>query len=315
LLSRNLVVTENETSVVRLDQNSDNLSTRTLSWHSSDRNTFGFIRSYYCLGPVISDHDADASFVHPDEHQTTIPLLLPQLGPFDNLSSFELAEWFWTTAGVLSLNNFSRLVEILNGRDFSTADVASTNWRKVFHVLASNKDDLPAGEGEWIDDEGWYATDVRLDVPFHSRMKHSGTETYVAGKLHHRRIVAVIREALSNPARSRRFHFKPYKLIWRRHPSAADINVQGELYNSSAFLQAHMELQNSPPEPGCNLERVVVALMFWSDETLLTSFGGSKLWPCYMYFGNESKLRRVKGSEHLGEHIAYFEEVSLLHWL
>lgn len=260
---------------------------------------------------MLSDHDADASSISSNDLQTTLPPSLPQFGPFQNLSSFELAEWFWTTGGILSLNNFSQLVSVLNGRGFSTADIASTNWRKAFDILASNRDELPGEEGDWIDDDGWYATEVAFDVPYHSRMKNSGTETYIAGKLHHRRIVSVIREALSNPSRSRRFHFKPYKLSWRRHPSADDVNVQGELYTSPAFLQAHEELQNSPSEPGCTLERVIVGLMFWSDGTVLTSFGGSKLWPCYMYFGNESKLRRVKVSEHLGEHIAYFEEVSL----
>ncbi|KAH6871005.1 hypothetical protein BKA70DRAFT_1451523 [Coprinopsis sp. MPI-PUGE-AT-0042] len=49
--------------------------------------------------------------------------------------------------------------------------------------------------------------------------------------------------------------------------------------------------------------------MFWSDGTLLASFGGAKLWPCYMYFGNESKYNRSKGSQGLCEHIAYFEDL------
>lgn len=203
-----------------------------------------------------------------------------------------------------------QLVTILSKAEFSVPDITSTNWQKTFHILASNKDDLAPGEGDWIDDDGWHTTDIEVDVPFHSRMKDSGNEAYVAGKLHHRPIVSVIREALSNINHSRQFHFQPYRLSWRRHSSIEDIGVQGELYTSSAFLQAHQELQDSPPEPGCTLERVVIALMFWSDETLLTTFGGMKLWPCYMYFGNESKLRRTKGLDRLGEHIAYFEEVS-----
>jgi Plavaka transposase len=256
----------------------------------------------------LSNHDADNVPLSRSDVQAKLPSSFPQFGPFENLSSFELAEWYWTTGGVLSLNNFMQLVTILNKKEFSIADIASTSWRQAFQDLGSSTNTVA---GDWIDDDGWHEADIELEVPFHSRMKNSGSKRYVAGKLHHRRIVSVIREALSNPNRSRQFHFQPYRLTWRRHPSADDISVQGELYTSPAFLQAHQELQDSPPEPGCSLERVVVGLMFWSDETLLTLFGGSKLWPCYMYIGNESKLRRATGSEHLGDHIAYFEEVRL----
>ncbi|KIM50225.1 hypothetical protein SCLCIDRAFT_146065, partial [Scleroderma citrinum Foug A] len=96
---------------------------------------------------------------------------------------------------------------------------------------------------------------------------------------------------------------------WQRGGSPAPINVHGELYTSQAFLQTHKDLQQSPPEPGCNLERVVVALMFWSDATQLTTFGNAKLWPCYMFSGNESKYRRCKPSCCLCSHIAYFNHI------
>ena len=85
--------------------------------------------------------------------------------------------------------------------------------------------------------------------------------------------------------------------------------VQGELYSSPAFIEAHEEVRKLSPEPGCNLERVVVALMFWSDATHLTAFGNAKLWPLYLYFGNESKYSRSRPSSHLCEHIAYFQSV------
>ncbi|KIM51966.1 hypothetical protein SCLCIDRAFT_142166, partial [Scleroderma citrinum Foug A] len=87
------------------------------------------------------------------------------------------------------------------------------------------------------------------------------------------------------------------------------INIHGELYTSQAFLQTHKDLQQSPPEPGCDLERVVVTLMFWSDATQLTTFSNAKLWPCYMFFGNELKYRRCKPSCCLCSHIAYFNHV------
>lgn len=51
--------------------------------------------------------------------------------------------------------------------------------------------------------------------------------------------------------------------------------------------------------------------MFASDATMLASFGTAKLWPLYLYFGNDSKYRRGKPSENLCEQVAYFEKVPI----
>jgi hypothetical protein len=88
-----------------------------------------------------------------------------------------------------------------------------------------------------------------------------------------------------------------------------ETRLYGELYTSPAFNTAHQELLASPGEPGCNLPRAIVALMFWSDATRLSTFTNTKLWPVYMFFGNESKYRRCTPSFKLCEHIAYFETV------
>jgi hypothetical protein len=221
-------------------------------WVPSERNSFGLVRCYY-VEEDFPDHDPDATDVSigPISH---LPPAFPSMGPFRNLSSFELAEWYWTTGGSLSLVNFTQLVSLLTKQDFSIADIGSTNWRQAFQVLAENKDALSAEDGDWINDDGWRVTDISVAVPFHSRTKNPGVHSYTAGKLRHRCIVSIIRETLSNPKRSRGFHFQPYRLVWKRHPSAPEINLQGELYTSEAFLQAHQELQHCDPEPGCTLE-------------------------------------------------------------
>ncbi|KAG2057433.1 hypothetical protein BDR06DRAFT_969243 [Suillus hirtellus] len=51
-------------------------------------------------------------------------------------------------------------------------------------------------------------------------------------------------------------HNHPYKLLWNGGRSETPICVHGELYTSDAFIQAHHELQDSPPEPGCTLDHV-----------------------------------------------------------
>ncbi|KAJ8581094.1 hypothetical protein M405DRAFT_926351, partial [Rhizopogon salebrosus TDB-379] len=103
------------------------------------------------------------------------------------------------------------------------------------------------------------------------------------------------------------FHYEPYQLRWAPPHLDAEVSIYGDLYTSPTFHEAHSELQESPREPGCDLPRVVAGLMFWSDTTQLTSFGNAKLWPTYMYFGNESKYRRCKPSCNLSNHVAYFE--------
>ncbi|TFK25468.1 hypothetical protein FA15DRAFT_655145 [Coprinopsis marcescibilis] len=71
----------------------------------------------------------------------------------------------------------------------------------------------------------------------------------------------------------------------------------------------HWELQDGPGEPGCDLPWVLVGLMFWSDQTHLTSFGNSKVWPLYMFFRNESKYWQSESSCRLGSHVAYFKSL------
>jgi hypothetical protein len=60
---------------------------------------------------------------------------------------------------------------------------------------------------------------------------------------------------------------------------------------STSKLDCHDSVPNSTPlavDQLSSSELVIVALMFWSDVTHLTSFGDAKIWPFYMFFGNES---------------------------
>ena len=136
-----------------------------------------------------------------------------------------------------------------------------------------------------------------------------GPQQYIVGDFYHRSVVEVVKEKLSNMADTDHFHYEPYELMWQPGNSSKPISIHGELYTSPAFLDAHNSLQNSPPEPDCSLPRHIIALMFSSDSTNLTSFGDATLWPVYLYFGNESKYRRCKPSCHLANHIAYFRKV------
>jgi hypothetical protein len=194
--------------------------------------------------------------------------------------------------------------------NFTPSDVRSTNWDKANAVLAGNLEGGDQSDHKWlVDDKGWNCTAISIRVPFHKRMAVPGAQRYLAGELYHRSIVSLIRERVENDDKD--FYYEPYELLWKSTNDSEEVRVHGELYTSAAFLSEHKKLLDSPGEPGCDAPKAVAALMFWSDATHLTSFGNAKLWPCYMYFGNDSKYRRARPSSHLGNHIAYFQTVRL----
>ena len=92
-------------------------------------------------------------------------------------------------------------------------------------------------------------------------------------------------------------------------------HVYGELYNSDTFIDEHYRVQNHsrslPDDPGCKLEKVIAALMFWSNSTHLTNFRTAKLWPIYLFFGNLSKYIRLRPSSGACNHLAYIPSVCI----
>ncbi|TDL14712.1 hypothetical protein BD410DRAFT_696303, partial [Rickenella mellea] len=203
-------------------------------------------------------------------------------------------------------------IRIVGHPDFRPEDVASTNWKRINAQLVSDTglvtNGYSNGQGEHNPD-GWTETPIKIQVPFHSNTTIPGPVEYVAGNLRHRKLMSVIREKILSPTAFPHFHLEPYEVYWQPDEASDPIRVHGELYSSETFIEAHRALQDSPGEPGCDLPRVVVGLMLASDATHLADFSDAKLWPVYLAFGNESKDRRGKPSEHAFEHIAYFEKL------
>jgi hypothetical protein len=232
--------------------------------------------------------------------------------PYPNQSAFRLGDWFWNGGAQKSQASFHELMDIIGDPEFQLADVRDVKWDQINKDLGVEEE-----EGEWVDeDAGWTRTPFSILVPYQPRRgvpskDLAGPREYAVGDFYHRSLVSVIREKLLGLGADHLFHFEPYKLLWQPTNGSEHIRVQSELYSSPAFIDAHRELQDSPAEPGCDLPRVIVALMFWSDATHLTAFSNTKLWPLYLFFGNESKYRRCKPSCHLCEHVAYFQTVRL----
>ena len=276
-------------------------------------NKFGLSRHYSSIAPPT--HDPEEHITIEDlsdvlEPAKPEPLSPEAFSPYPNRNAFLLGDWYWNSGVQKSQSSFQSLIDVVGDPTFSPTDVREVSWKDVNRKLAA--------DDEWIDENvGWERTPVSISVPFQPRRGAPSDcdavpQQFTINDFYHRNLVSVIREKIQSAIDDDFFHYEPYNLKWQSTSYPDPVNVHGELYTSEAFIDADRELQNSLPEPKCNAPRHVVALMFSSDSTKLTSFGDASLWPLYLYFGNESKYRRCKPSCHLGNHVAYFQKVSLL---
>ena len=279
-------------------------------------NVFKLLRQY--CSPTFPTHDPDEkahllSLLRDHDHAVnpTMPVTgaPPSYHPYPNWSSYRLGSWYWSSSG-LSSSSFEELLDILLDSRFNLTDLQNVNWKRINKKLAAGESPTISQSPE--DDEladTWQESPITISVPLHKKTADPRTFCeYPAASLWHRKILSALRTKLKDPVGFANFHMEPYQLLWQGILGRT-IRVHGEAFTSPAFIKAHEELQRSPREPQCQLQRVVVALMFASDATLLTDFGHEKLWPLYLAFGNESKYRRSQTSCRAFQHIAYFQSV------
>jgi Plavaka transposase len=206
------------------------------------------------------------------------------------------------------------LIQLFRNPDFRLEDVRHADWASIHKQLACGTQPGLDTSAEWVDDvgPGWITSKVTFNVPFPTRGTGSNTKTYEAGVLHHRKIVSVIKEKIADPIEHVGQCFEAHSAFWQPNLSVDPIRVYGEAYTSNEFHKMEEDVRglilNEEQDRG--LERVVVALMFWTDATLLANFGLAELWPCYLFFGNDSKYLRAGATLNLCNHVAYFDSVS-----
>lgn len=281
----------------------------------SPRNIFGLSRTYFAHRPP--NHDPEGSILPDDfleppiipfQPQSTLQPGTESYHPYPNRNSYLLGHWYWCDGVQKSQQSFQNLLDIVGNPDFDAADIRGIKWSKINNSLEGQVEQ-PCEE-EWEDEEfGWIKTPVTISVPFTQHARNPGPKNYTTPGFYRRSLVSVIKEKLRNVEDHQHFHYEPYELRWQPQGGNPDVRVYGELYSSPEFIKAHIKLQECPRDSNCDLPRVVLGLMFWSDTTHLTSFGKAQLWPLYMGFGNESKYRRCRPSLHLLNHVAYFEKV------
>jgi len=286
-------------------------------------NSFGLFRLYDEDSLPIIDPDTDnsldeAGLSTPRNDTSSQPMETITTGgnpfyPYPNETSLLLGDWYWNQGHQKTRTSFRKLLDIIGHPGYDPGDVRNTNWVSIDRKLGNSnvQSDKTEADCEWLDDDsGWKKKAIRISIPFHRRTGNPGAKEYIVEDFYHRSLVEIIRENVSDSTHHRLFHYEPYELRWHPPHKTQDVRVYGELYSSESFLAAHRQLQELPPESGCTLPRRIVGLMLWSDATHLTAFGTAKLWPLYVYMGNESKYMCCRPSSNLCSHAAYFHTVS-----
>jgi hypothetical protein len=223
--------------------------------------------------------------------------------PWPTMSSALLAQWH--TGGPSNLKSLASLTslvdDVLLHPKFKLDEIRGVAWSSYLRDMGSDGED-----STFHAPDGWKKVDVPILVPSWDRKLAS--YMYNVPGLLFRPISQVIRTVCESE-RAKRFHFTPYRLIWKPGQGAGEQIIQGEFYTTTAFIDEHHKIQQLAKEPGCDLPRAMIALLIASDSTHLAQFGTASLWPAYLMFGNESKYDRGRPSACACHHIAYIPKV------
>ena len=281
-------------------------------------NTFGLLREYhhrpsYDPDEHITPEDL-ANFDAAKESTTLNPNTPPDDNPppppwpFENMSKFLLMNWLNSGSTQKTEAEITRLGrEVLSSPDFKVGDLgafdAHRENKRMDDAFAEVESNAPFSH------DGWHEVKVDIQIPTTSKARPPPpSRTFSVPGLHYRSLVEVIKAAWGeNLAKS--FHLSPFKRIHVNLETKAETRVYDEAYTSDVWIDAHDALQRQTNEPGCQLEKVIAGLMFWSDSTHLTSFGTAKVWPLYMYFANLSKYIRAQPTSGACHHVAYIPSV------
>lgn len=284
-------------------------------------NVFGLLREYhhrpsYDPDELLMPEDL-ANFNASDDSTTSTSVHAPHNShppppwPFENMSKFLLMNWANSGSNQKTEAEVTRLGrEVLSSPDFKVEDLGSFDAHRenkrmddAFTVMESKSP---------FSRDGWHEVNVDIQIPVASRAKPPPpSRTFSIPGFHHRSLVEVIKAAWSE-SMAKRFHLSPFKRIHVDPQTKAETRVYDEAYTSDVWIEAHDNLQKQPNEPGCQLEKVIAGLMFWSDSTHLTSFGTTKVWPLYLYFANLSKYVRARPNSGACHHVAYIPYVNVL---
>jgi hypothetical protein len=235
------------------------------------------------------------STIVPDKEETH--LKPDRSAHYSSKSAELLLDWQNTGSSAKSNEEVNRLVHaVLFHPEFQLDAVRSFNATRE-----NQKADAAEEQSPFL--SSFRHTDINIEVP--SGTKDVPPRAFTIPGLVYRKIITLIEDAFQSST-SGQFHLTPYKLFRKRSNGEDKERVYSEMYDSDAFLDEHDRVQRAPTDsPSCKREKVVAALMFWSDATHVANFGTAKMWPIYMLFGNLSKYVRCQPNSGATKHIAY----------
>ena len=246
-------------------------------------NSFGLLREYLYRPSFDPDSFVPEEDLHRAGGTDTVFTLPPSPSPVHRNESVEML-MNWKDSGTCTKSDaeVNRLVNgVLLDPNFKLEDLQGFN-------VARENQQSDAAEKKSPFFDSFQTADINIEVPSSTCRIPPGT--FSVPGLVYRKLTAVIEAAFLSPLASH-FHFTPFK-VFHRSPSGEEERVFSEVYNSDAFIEEHDNVQRAPlppDQPDCKLEKVVAALMVWSDSTHLANFGTATLWPIYFLFGNVSK--------------------------
>ncbi|KAJ3548000.1 hypothetical protein NMY22_g1435 [Coprinellus aureogranulatus] len=215
-----------------------------------------------------------------------------------------LMEWKLTGSQMKSDAEVDRLAKILQQDDFKTKELKGFSSQKAARLIDKGDEKSPLLNH-------FKEVPVPIEVP--SGDARVPSKTFEVPGLHYRPLLSLLKAAFANPLAAQ-YHFSPFKLFHTSPLDQKTRRVHSEVYDSDAFIQEHEALQKSkvtpPDDPNCKREKVIAAMMFWSDSTHLANFGTAKLWPIYMFLGNLTKYVRALPNSGACQHVAYIPSLS-----
>ena len=215
--------------------------------------------------------------------------------------------WYLRISGSLSGAELNNLACLISSDDFNPKTLQNFSTAQELARL----DKYGSTGVPFAADDDWKEGSVTLHVPSAKKKHASESESpqFSISGISYRPLLEVIKAACQSP-QSKKYHWVPFKLIHQTPTTHS--RAYTDIYNSDAMLEedARIRALERQTDDDPETEIAVLAMLFWSDSTHLTSFGTVSLWPVYLYFGNLSKYARGQPNARAAHHIAYIPSVS-----
>jgi hypothetical protein len=289
--------------------------------YHTDPNNYGIIREYlhgkptitpdkhYNLteisdSPYIVTNDSSNSnnlptFLSPLQKicQSTTSAMQTFFAPFRNITIYRLMTWFYSSSNTKSVAELNSLVKnVILAPDFKAEDFVGFNVKKEHAVMDSFQGSSAEGPSPFAFDDTWIKGSVEIPLPCDGVKQSEEQAPKFTIEVYYRKLMNVIQAALSEPA-AEKFHIFPFKEFWKPCPKEVEERIYSESYTGDCWHEEYAKIHAANQDgPQHHLEVFLVALMIWSDSTMLAQFGNAALWPIYLFIGNQSKYSRAKPS-------------------